>query len=190
MTWLVDSEFLGDRALAAHTGMRSFSRAVCWRASDAEEGLLLADDGCVRSVLPGETVWPGRVLSGRGDLFAFRRNGRLSGVVGAGGVAGPDGARRGGYGGFECSLLLPRRLLDCAAAAFADDVPLSAVVADRLRPALLSAMEQVCARPGDLASARTEISRAAFPCMRDALIRCGLMLVRFELIRFGRVRGD
>lgn len=190
MPRLEEPEFLGDRALVAHTGMRRFSRAVCWRASDAEEGLLLGDDGCVRAVMPGETVWPGRMLSGRGDLFAFRRGSRLSGVVGAGGVAGRDGICRGGYGGFECSLLLPRRLLDCAAQAFADDAPLSAVAADRMRPALLSAMEQVSARFDDPAKMRAEIARTAFPDMRAALIRCGLLLVRFDLARFDRVGAD
>ena len=182
MRRFMEPEFLGDRSLVAHTGMRSFSRAVCWRASDAEEGLLLGADGGVRAVLPGETIWPGRVLSGPGDLFAFRRGGRLTGVVGAGGVAG-----RGGFGRFECTLLLPRRLLDCAARAFERGETLSVMASGRMRPALLRAMETVCARIDDPAQMRSEIARAAFLDMRDELIPCGLLLERFDMSRFDRV---
>ena len=182
MSRFMEPEFLGDRSLVAHTGMRSFSRAVCWRASDAEEGLLLGADGGVHSVLPGEIVWPGRVLSGPGDLFAFRRSGRLTGVVGAGGVAG-----RGGFGRFECSLLLPRRLLDFAVRAFERDETLSVMASGRMRPALLRAMETVCARVDDPAQLRSQIALTAFPAMRDALLPCGLLLDRFDLTRFDRI---
>lgn len=177
-------DFQGDRTLVAHTGMRSFARNACWRASDAEEGLLLGADGRIHAVMPGETVWPGRVISGRSDLFAFRRNGALTGVVGAGGVVGRGGACRGGYGQFTCTLLLPRLLLPSAARAFEQSEALSAVAADRMRPALLRVMEEVSACTDDPVQMRSEIARRAFTPMREQLIGCGLLLTRFDMSRF------
>lgn len=180
-------EFTGDRALIVHTGMRSFSRQVRWRASDSQEGLLLDADGGVRAVLPGETLWPGRVGSGRGDLFVLRRDGALTGVVGTGGVTGSDGVSRGGYGQFACAVLLPRRLLPAAARAFDRDETLSSMAAGVMRPALRRAMEEASCRSDDPARLRVEIARLAFEPMRDRLLTVGLLLERFDMERFDRI---
>jgi len=186
MRWLADTEFQGERAFAAHTGMQTFSRDVRWRASDAEEGILLGADGRMRAVMPGQTVCPARVGMEQADLFVFRRGGALNGVAGAGDILDGRNVRWGGFGQLRCTLLLPRLALPAVRRAYDEKKPLPAIVADIVRPALRRAMEQAVNNPAKPAQLRKAVEELAFEPMRELLILHGLLLESFEMERFER----
>ena len=191
MRWLNDSEFQGERAFAAHTGMRDFPTDVRWRASDAEEGLLLSADGRLTAVMPGQTVCPYRAAGrAQADLFVFRRGGKISGPVGAGGVVDGSGGVWGGNGSLTCSLLLPRLALPAVRRIYESNAPLSAVAADIARPALRQAMERALQTGTmDPARLRARVEELAFEPMRELLIAHGLLPERFDMVSFGRTEG-
>lgn len=190
MRWLADSEFQGERAFAAHTGMRTFPRDVRWRASDAEEGILLGADGRMRAVMPGQTVCPARIGMEQADLFVFRRGGILDGVAGAGDVLDGRNVRWGGFGRLRCTMLLPRLALPAVRRAYGEKKTLAAIVAEIVRPALRQAMEAAVSDPSRKpAQLRKAVEELAFEPMRELLVAHGLLLESFEVERFERTEG-
>ena len=182
-------DFSGEQGFAVHTGMRSFDAARRWTASEAEEGVLIASDGTVNIILPGcELRLGGRQDGLQYDLYLFNRAGTLNGRIGAGGVRTPDGTIIGCFGEFRCSLLMARRCVPAVQNAFQRALPVSRIVADLIRPALLRALEAAAARTdfsGDPAALRAATEENASEFMHELLIRHGLKLERLTLERIG-----
>lgn len=172
------NDFFGDPAFAVHTGMRSFDAPICWKASQAEEGVLIASDGTMHIILPGSELRLDNRSSGlQHDLFRFNRKGTLTGRIGAGGVRTPDGTIIGGFGEFRCSLLMARRCVPVLQTALHSGLPFSRVVADLIRPALLRSLESAAARVhsvGDMAALRNAIENATLHSIHTLLIHHGL----------------
>lgn len=172
------NDFSGDPAFAVHTGMRSFDTPICWKASQAEEGVLIASDGTMHVILPGSELRLDSRSSGlQYDLFRFDRKGMLTGRIGAGGVRTSDGTMIGGFGEFRCSLLMARRCVPLLQTALRSGLPLSRIAADLIRPALLRSLESAAARVhsvADIATLRNAIENATLHSMHTLLIRHGL----------------
>lgn len=183
------TEFHGETGLVEHTGAQNFCKDSVWRASDREEGLWLGDGGELLAVMPGQSIRLGRL--GRGDLFVFRRDGEIHGLVGDGGVADAAGALWGGYGTFRAKFLLPRRALTEARRALEGETSLARAVAGILRPDLLAAMERAVGgrtRRESTALLR-EVEAHAAKAMGARLPAVGLALEEFKLERFQQTEG-
>lgn len=178
-------DFSGERGFAVHTDMHSFDAAVCWTASEAEEGVLVASDGTMRIILPGSRLRiDGRPDGLQYDLILFNRAGTLTGRIGAGGVRTPYGTIIGTFGEFHCSLLMARRCVPLVQSAFRNGQPICRIAADLIRPALLRTLEAAAGRAdfsGDTAALRTAIEDAASKSMQEPLIRHGLKLESLTL---------
>ena len=129
----------------------------------------------------------GRWKDTKGREFVFRRDGVLEGVVGAGEIFDAQGRSWGGFGRFRVSVLMPRRLLKDAQAAFEQEAPLKTVVSVHLRPILRSIMEDILSSPiENPAALRGLLSRRAAEAMEKPLLLRGLKLEHFEIARFER----
>lgn len=184
MRRIENKAFTGENALVMHTGGQLFPAGTYWEASDSEEGILLGADGRIQAAMPGMKLKSGGV---QGDLFVFRRDGVLEGVVGAGEIFDAQGRSWGGFGRFRVSVLMPRRLLKDAQSAFEQEAPLKTVVSVHLRPILRSIMEDILSSPiENPAALRGLLSRRAAEAMEKPLLLRGLKLDHFEIVRFER----
>ena len=180
MSWLDESALIGNRAFAAHTGMMTFARGVRWQASDAEEGVLIREDGSLQTVMPGCDIRLDK--AGRADLTVFNRSGRISGLVGCGGIVTPFGEAWSGNGEYVCSVLQPRRLAPEIAAVLHDEQAVKRIISALLRPCFRSCCEKALAEhENDHSRLRTTASAYSAEQMRDLLIPHGLLLEEFEL---------
>lgn len=185
MTYLNTQDFTGETGFAVHTGMRSYDSPVRWKASQAQEGVLIASDGTVTTVLPGsELQLDGRAGGLKYDLFVFTRGGTLSGKIGIGGVTCPDGTIIGGFGEFRCSLLMARRCVPMVEAAFRSGTAIARSVSDLIRPVLRRAVETAVTNAGglpDCTALCAELENTASAPMNDLLILHGLQLENLHI---------
>lgn len=143
------------------------------------EWFVIAADGQVLSVLPGDTD---------GTAFALVRGTEASGVAGAGDIALGTSYRLGGWISYTCHLASPRRFAVRAGALLLEGKAAEEILGGAMRSALSTALAEAAKEPGEPSEQRIAAALESAAC--KAMIDLGWTPDRCSLAKIHLIRRD